>query len=86
VNGQLVCTHEGGFTEFDCEITKAVKAGDEQRGDLCGQHAVGGRRSYAEDGLVNYGGLTRDVSIVTVPECIHRRLRPASGPRDAEHD
>ena len=52
VNGQLLCTHEGGFTQFDCEATQGGEGGREQRGDLCRQHADRRRRSHAEDRLV----------------------------------
>jgi len=27
VNGSQVCQHEGGFTPFDCEVTKLLHAG-----------------------------------------------------------
>ena len=67
VNGQKVCQHEGGFTSFDCEITAAVHNG--------GNFAViavdatripDGAPTWQTDWW-NYGGLTRDVSIVDVP-------------------
>jgi beta-glucuronidase len=68
VNGKRICDHEGGFTPFDCEVTAAVKAGsnfvviavDSTR-------EVDGIPSVAIDWF-NYGGLTRDVSLVTLPE------------------
>lgn len=67
VNQQRICDHEGGFTPFDCEVTAALHAGsnfvviavDSTR-------LVDGIPSVGIDWF-NYGGLTRDVSLVTVP-------------------
>jgi beta-glucuronidase len=67
VNGQLVCTHEGGFTEFDCEITKAVKAGTNSVVIFVDSTRLADGVPTLKTDWVNYGGLTRDVSIVTVP-------------------
>lgn len=68
VNTKAICEHEGGFTPFDCEITDAVKNGTN---DVV--IAVDAARQ--QDGIPtlqtdwwNYGGLTRDVSLVDVPE------------------
>jgi len=68
VNGQKVCEHEGGFTSFNCEVTGAVHAGDNFV-----VAAVDNTRH--EDGVPtlktdwwNYGGLTRSVSLIEVPE------------------
>ncbi len=68
VNDVHVCDHEGGFTPFDCEITSAAKDGanfvviavDNQR-------ALDHVPTVKSD-WYNYGGLTRDVSLVEVPE------------------
>jgi beta-glucuronidase len=68
VNGKFVCQHEGGFTPFDCEITSVVKPG---QNDV----VIEVDDSREADGIptlktdwYNYGGLTRDVSVVTVPD------------------
>jgi beta-glucuronidase len=68
VNDVLVCNHEGGFTPFDCEITDAVKDGANFV-----VIAVDNTRHTEDvpalkDDWWNYGGLTRDVSIVEVPD------------------
>jgi beta-glucuronidase len=68
VNQKRICDHEGGFTPFDCEVTDALKAGsnfvviavDSTR-------EVDGIPSVGIDWF-NYGGLTRDVSLVTLPQ------------------
>jgi beta-glucuronidase len=68
VNAQRICEHEGGFTPFDCEVTAAIHPGnnfvviavDDTR-------LVDGIPSIHTD-WYNYGGLTRDISLVDVPE------------------
>jgi beta-glucuronidase len=67
VNQKRICDHEGGFTPFDCEVTAALHSGsnfvviavDSTR-------LVDGIPSVGIDWF-NYGGLTRDVSLVTLP-------------------
>src|SRR5580658_3373788 len=68
VNGKKVCEHEGGFTSFNCDLTAAVHDGDNFV-----VAAVDNTR--LEDGVPgletdwwNYGGLTRNVSLIEVPE------------------
>jgi beta-glucuronidase len=67
VNQKRICDHEGGFTPFDCEVTDALKAGSnfvviavDSTRDVDGIPSVG-------IDWFNYGGLTRDVSLVTLP-------------------
>ena len=68
INGQHVCDHEGGFTPFDCEVTSVLKSGQNSA-------VINVDNTRIEDGVPtlntdwwNYGGLTREVSLVTVPE------------------
>ena len=67
VNGEKVCDHEGGFTPFDCEVTGVLRNGP----NFAVIHVNDQRH---RDGVPtlntdwwNYGGLTRDVSLVEVP-------------------
>jgi beta-glucuronidase len=68
VNDSYVCQHEGGFTPFDCEITSVVRpssnfvvvAADNQRQV---ERVPGIKMDWW-----NYGGITREVSLVEVPE------------------
>ena len=68
VNGTKVCEHEGGFTAFNCDVTAALKDG--------GNFVVAAvDNTRHEDGVpttqtdwFNYGGLTREVSLIIVPE------------------
>lgn len=68
VNGTRVCDHEGGFSTFDCDVTTALKPG----ANFVVTAVDDTRRS---DGLptlktdwYNYGGLTRDVTLIEVPD------------------
>ncbi|MFT4113732.1 glycoside hydrolase family 2 protein [Silvibacterium sp.] len=68
VNGVRVCDHVGGFTPFDCEITSAIREG--QNSVVI---AVDNQRAKEDVPTLktdwwNYGGLTRDVSVLDVPE------------------
>lgn len=68
VNGTKVCEHEGGYTSFNCDVTKAVHAG--------GNFVVAAVDNTRHDDGVptlktdwwNHGGLTRTVSLIEVPE------------------
>jgi len=68
VNGTKVCEHEGGFTAFNCEVTSALKPGsnfviatvDNTR------HEDGVPTTQTD--WFNYGGLTREVSLIAVPD------------------
>jgi len=67
VNRKRVCDHEGGFTPFDCEVTAVLHPGSNFV-------VIGVDATRLQDGIpsvgydwYNYGGLTRDVSLVTVP-------------------
>jgi beta-glucuronidase len=67
VNQKRICDHEGGYTPFDCEVTAALQPGSnfvviavDSTRDVDGIPSVG-------IDWLNYGGLTRDVSLVTVP-------------------
>jgi beta-glucuronidase len=68
VNAKKACEHEGGFTPFDCEVTSALHDGDNFA-------VIAVDNTRLDDGVPtrktdwwNYGGLTRDVSLVEVPE------------------
>jgi len=68
VNGQKVCDHEGGFTSFNCEVTAVLHSGANFI-----VAAVDNTRH--EDGVPtletdwwNYGGLTRSISLIELPD------------------
>ncbi len=68
VNGHLVGTHEGGFTPFDCDISKAVTSGSNSVVILVDDTRLADGVPTLKTDWYNYGGLTRDVSVVTVPD------------------
>lgn len=68
LNGQNLGEHEGGFTPFNFEITDCVRDGD----NFVVVEVNNARRADGVPALNtdwwNYGGLTRDVSVIEVPE------------------
>src|SRR5579863_3912093 len=68
VNGTKVCEHEGGFTSFNCEITAAVHNGDNFVVAAVDNTRHEDNIPTLETDWWNYGGLTREVSLIEVPE------------------
>jgi len=68
VNQKKICEHEGGFTPYDCEVTAALHSGS----NFVVIAVDSTRLVDGIPGLItdwyNYGGLTRDVSLVDVPK------------------
>ena len=67
VNQKRVCDHEGGYTPFDCEVTAVLHPGSNFV-------VIAVDATRLQDGIpsvgidwFNYGGLTRDISLVTAP-------------------
>ncbi|HYJ45642.1 MAG TPA: beta galactosidase jelly roll domain-containing protein, partial [Pyrinomonadaceae bacterium] len=82
LNGERVGRHEGGFTPFNFEITKLVK---EKENSLVvkvdNKRSAEGVPTLTTDWW-NYGGLTRAVTLVEVPDTFIQdyflQLRPGS--------
>lgn len=68
VNDSYVCRHEGGFTPFDCEITSIVKPGSNFVVVAVDNQRQAERVPGIKTDWWNYGGITREVSLVEVPE------------------
>ena len=68
LNGQALGEHEGGFTPFNFEVTDQIREGD----NFVVAEVNNARRRDAVPSVNtdwwNYGGLTRDVMLVEVPE------------------
>ena len=90
VNQKRVCDHEGGYTPFDCEVTAVLHPGSNFV-------VIAVDSTRLQDGIpsvgidwLNYGGLTRDVSLVTVPQAfiddydIHLAHGPTFDPANTE--
>ena len=68
VNDTLVCSHEGGFTPFDCEITSVIRDGNNFVVIAVDNQRQKERVPTLKTDWWNFGGLTREISIVEVPE------------------
>ena len=91
VNQKRICDHEGGFTPFDCEVTAAIHPGSNFV-----VIAVDSTRHQDDIPSVNYdwfnyGGITRDVSLVSVPQAfiddydVHLAHNPTFSTASADH-
>jgi beta-glucuronidase len=67
VNTKKVCEHEGGFTPFDCEITSILNDGQNFVVISVDNTRIADGVPTLQTDWWNYGGLTRDVSLVEVP-------------------
>src|SRR3984885_9035387 len=67
VNTKKVCEHEGGFTPFDCDITAALHDGDNFVVLSVDNTRLADGVPTLQTDWWNYGGLTRDVSLVDLP-------------------
>jgi beta-glucuronidase len=68
VNGQKVCSHEGGYTAFNCDVTAALKAGENFVIAVVDDTRHEDGVPTTQTDWFNYGGLTREVSLIEVPE------------------
>lgn len=68
VNGQKVCEHEGGFTSFNCEVTQALHSGQNFIVAAVDNTRHEDNVPTLQTDWWNYGGLTREVSLIEVPE------------------
>jgi beta-glucuronidase len=68
INGQHICDHEGGFTPFDCDATTALKPGKNFAVIAVDDTRLADGIPTLKTDWYNYGGLTRDVSLVSVPK------------------
>jgi beta-glucuronidase len=67
VNTKKICEHEGGFTPFDCDITAALKDGSNFVVISVDSTRIADGVPTLQTDWWNYGGITRDVSLVEVP-------------------
>lgn len=84
LNGNKVATHEGAFTPFQADVTEALRPGD----NFLAVRVNNARRADAIPAMSfdwwNYGGITREVMLLTVPEAhiTDAFVRLAPGKRD----
>ena len=68
VNGKKICEHEGGYTAFQCEVTPVIKAGPNFVVTAVDNTRHEDNVPTLEVDWWNYGGLTREVSLIEVPD------------------
>src|SRR5215471_10815847 len=68
INGKKACDHEGGFTAFDCEVTDLVQDGSNFVVIYVNNQRTREGVPTLNTDWWNYGGLTRDVSLIETPE------------------
>ncbi len=68
VNGQKVCQHEGGFTSFNCDVTSAIHPGSNFVVAAVDSTRLADGVPTLQFDWWNYGGLTRTVSLIEVPD------------------
>jgi beta-glucuronidase len=67
VNDKHICDHSGGFTQFDCDATAALKDGANSIVIAVDNTRKAERVPTLKTDWWNYGGITRDVSLIEVP-------------------
>ena len=67
VNGKRACEHEGGFTAFDCDVSSLVHDGQNFVVAAVDDTRLADGVPTLNTDWYNYGGLTRDVSLVDLP-------------------
>jgi beta-glucuronidase len=68
VNGKKVCEHEGGYTGFACDATEALHEGNNFVVAAVDNTRREDNVPTLETDWWNYGGLTREVKLIDVPE------------------
>ena len=68
VNGQKACEHEGGYTSFNCDVTSAIQAGENFVVAAVDNTRHEDNVPTLETDWWNYGGLTREISLIEVPQ------------------
>ncbi|MDX1531643.1 MAG: glycoside hydrolase family 2 TIM barrel-domain containing protein, partial [Rhodothermales bacterium] len=74
LDGALLAEHAGGYTPFDVEITDHVGAGEEEHTLVVQVNAARDRAAVPTDNMDwwNYGGLTRSVRLLRLPQTFVR--------------
>lgn len=68
INGKKVCEHEGGYTAFACDATAALHPGNNFIVAAVDNTRREDNVPTLETDWWNYGGLTREISLIDVPE------------------
>jgi beta-glucuronidase len=68
LNGKKVCEHEGGFTPFDYEVGEVLNEGENYVVIAVDNTRLADGIPTEQTDWWNYGGLTREVLLIEVPE------------------
>jgi beta-glucuronidase len=68
LNGKKVCEHEGGYAAFNCDATAALNKGANFIVAAVNNTRREDNVPTLETDWWNYGGLTREISLIEVPE------------------
>lgn len=68
LNGKEIAAHEGGFTPFETDVTDDLKKGDNFLTVMVNNRRTKDAIPALAFDWWNYGGITRDVMLVSVPE------------------
>ena len=68
VNGKKACDHAGGFTAFDCDVTTLLHDGNNFAVIRVNDQRTRDGVPTLNTDWWNYGGLTRDVSLIETPD------------------
>ena len=67
LNGEKIATHEGGFTPFEVELTGKLRKGDNFLTVMVNNRRTTDAIPALAFDWWNYGGITRDVMLITTP-------------------
>jgi len=82
INGQEVCEHEGGFTAFNCDVTSALDGGANFIVAAVDNTRHEDNVPTVQTDWWNYGGLTREVSLIEVPDSFIDQYDLHLGPKE----
>lgn len=84
VNGEHVASHTGGYTSFNCEVSEQLKDGDNFVVIKVNNTLTNVDIPTTSTDWMNYGGITRDVNLVSLPKQFIRnyKIQLAPGQKD----
>jgi len=84
VNGEHVASHTGGYTSFNCEVTEQLKEGENLLVVKVNNTLTANDIPTTSTDWLNYGGITRDVNLVELPQRFIRnyKIQLASNDQD----
>ncbi|PHN00855.1 glycoside hydrolase family 2 TIM barrel-domain containing protein [Flavilitoribacter nigricans] len=84
VNGEHVASHTGGYTSFNCEVTKVLKEGENLLVIKVNNALTSDDIPTTSTDWMNYGGITRDVDLVEMPAQFIRNYKIQLAPKSID--